>query len=258
MTAQFLPHCSDKSTMSELCEMAADRSTWRTAHNLFNRIRAKTLKADRSKNRRLQYQYSFEEICAKTLYNLADHSAGFSEAFLPPFDEDSPDWVVPLAIDFARDLGLTKLHVGSHVIPIEAQPQAPTESIAQLTTREKWVELLRWVGLLPMAVIVERAGDFLTYFLVGQVFLNRLGHEGFHRWERHIFGGLLGGAAFVITGTLIAPRHRRATAVVLAAGAIALAILIHGPRHHDVPPIVAETIAVAFGVVYVFKTQKPG
>src|SRR5262245_34976573 len=64
------------------------------------------LRADAKRNVRLQYQYSFEEICAKTLYNLADHSPGFSAQYLPPFDDDSPFWAIPIAIDFARELGI--------------------------------------------------------------------------------------------------------------------------------------------------------
>jgi hypothetical protein len=102
----FLPHCADRSTLSELKAMASDSKQWREAHKLFSRIRAKTLKAEKANNRRLQFQYSFEELCAKTLYNIADHSEGFSSAYLPPFDEDSPLYVVPAAIALSRELGL--------------------------------------------------------------------------------------------------------------------------------------------------------
>jgi hypothetical protein len=106
LIAFFLPHCVDRSTMSELKDMASDSQQWREAHKLFSRIRDKTLKADEANNRRLQFQYSFEELCAKTLYNIADHSEGFSSAYLPPFDEDSPLYVVPAAIALSRELGI--------------------------------------------------------------------------------------------------------------------------------------------------------
>ena len=102
----FLPHCADRSTLSELKAMASDTKQWREAHKLFSRIRDKTLKADEVSHRRLQLQYSFEEFCAKTLYNIADHSEGFSSAYLPPFDEDAPLYVVPVAIALARELGI--------------------------------------------------------------------------------------------------------------------------------------------------------
>ena len=109
----FLARCSERSTLTELKAMALDYRTWREAHKLFSRIRDKTLKADASADRLLQAQYSFEEICAKTLYNLADHHEGFSAAYLPPFDSDSPLWVFPMAIGFADALGLKGLQFGN-------------------------------------------------------------------------------------------------------------------------------------------------
>ena len=72
--------------------MASDHREWRRAHWLFSRIRAKTLKADATNDRLLQLQYSFEEICAKTLFNMSGRS----------FDDDAPFWVVPIAVGFAR------------------------------------------------------------------------------------------------------------------------------------------------------------
>jgi hypothetical protein len=105
----FLPYCSDQSTLLELKEMVPNFKQWREAHKLFQRIRNKTLEADKTNARLLQYQYSFEEICAKTLYNLADHHEGFSEKYLPPFDEDSPFWVIPIAVQFANAIGIRDL-----------------------------------------------------------------------------------------------------------------------------------------------------
>ena len=52
------------------------------AHALFRSIRTKTLEAERTKDAVLTAQYLFEEICAKTLYNMSISSA--------PFDPDSP------------------------------------------------------------------------------------------------------------------------------------------------------------------------
>ncbi len=103
----FLLRCSERSTLSELKTMAADPKQWRAAHKLFSRIRCKTLKADNTGNRRLQIQYSFEELCAKTLYNIADHSQGFSSEYLPPFDDDSPFYVVPAAVALSQEVGIS-------------------------------------------------------------------------------------------------------------------------------------------------------
>jgi len=44
-------------------------------------------------------QHAFEEICAKTLYNLTREPA--------PFDPDSPFWVLPLAVGLGFRLGVT-------------------------------------------------------------------------------------------------------------------------------------------------------
>jgi hypothetical protein len=98
MVSFFVPHCGDVSTLNELKAMAADRKQWRRAHDLFDRIRKKTLRADKENDRMLQHQYSFEEICAKTLYNLSGYPA--------PFDDDSPFWVLPIAVAFAHFLGI--------------------------------------------------------------------------------------------------------------------------------------------------------
>ena len=94
----FLPHCTDTRTLVELKTMASDRTRWRHGHDLFDRIRNKTLKADSTGDVRLQHQYLFEEICAKTLFNLSGSPA--------PFDDDSPFWVIPIALQFAAHLNL--------------------------------------------------------------------------------------------------------------------------------------------------------
>ena len=98
MVSFFIPHCKDVSTLNEINAMAQDRSKWRKAHDLFDRIRTKTLRADTANDRMLQHQYSFEEICAKTLYNLSGYPA--------PFDDDSPFWVIPIAVAFAHAIGI--------------------------------------------------------------------------------------------------------------------------------------------------------
>jgi len=98
MVDYFLPHCADTKTLAELKSMSADPILWRRGHDLFDRIRNKTLRADQKNDLRLQYQYSFEEICAKTLFNLSGSPA--------PFDDDSPFWIIPIALQFAAYLKL--------------------------------------------------------------------------------------------------------------------------------------------------------
>ncbi|HEX9391164.1 MAG TPA: hypothetical protein VF928_07615 [Usitatibacteraceae bacterium] len=99
----FVPHCHDSETLDQLHRMLGNRGTWAKAHDLFNQIRNKTLKAERAKDHILICQYMFEEICAKTLYNLSGKSA--------PFDADSPYWIIPNAISFARAVGVADTEV---------------------------------------------------------------------------------------------------------------------------------------------------
>jgi hypothetical protein len=104
MVRFFLPRSADQSTLCELDDMASDAEKWRYAHALFSRIREKTLRAGAAKDLLLQHQYSFEEICAKTLYNMSGHMPG--QEFPYPFDNDSQFWVIPIAVGFARALGV--------------------------------------------------------------------------------------------------------------------------------------------------------
>ena len=92
------PYCRDRETIDWLRGAAANRGQWHKAHGVFNHIRNKSLKADRHGDRVAAAQYLFEEICAKTLFNLSGQPA--------PFDADSPYWVLPNALSFARQVGV--------------------------------------------------------------------------------------------------------------------------------------------------------
>ena len=94
----FSDHARDRSTLDELHRMIGDERSWCKAHDLFSAIRKKTLNAVQRKDEKAAYQYSFEELCAKTVYNLTDTAA--------PFDVDSPYWVVPAALKLAREFGI--------------------------------------------------------------------------------------------------------------------------------------------------------
>jgi hypothetical protein len=99
----FASHCGDRTTLDQLVHMVEDRSRWRGAHNLFQQIRAKTLKAIARKDRQAELQYYFEEICAKSLYNLSGEPA--------PFDSDSPYWIIPNALKLAREVGVDESEI---------------------------------------------------------------------------------------------------------------------------------------------------
>jgi hypothetical protein len=95
----FEERCEDKETLRKLIALANDKARRKQAHALFNEIRKKTLAAERSGNRLALAQYAFEEICAKTLYNITLEPA--------PFDPDSPFWVLPRALKLGQLLGVT-------------------------------------------------------------------------------------------------------------------------------------------------------
>src|SRR5262245_35728283 len=94
----FEARCEDKATLRKLIALASDRSRYKEAHALFSEIRQKTLAADKRRDELALAQYAFEEICAKTLYNLAHEPA--------PFDPDSPFWILPLAVDLGLRFGV--------------------------------------------------------------------------------------------------------------------------------------------------------
>ncbi|MCJ9702178.1 MULTISPECIES: hypothetical protein [unclassified Bradyrhizobium] len=95
----FEARCDDKQTLRRLIVLANDRSQRMSARGLFEAIRSKTLAAERRKDQLALAQYAFEEICAKTLYNVTNGPA--------PYDADSPFWVLPLALELGRALGVT-------------------------------------------------------------------------------------------------------------------------------------------------------
>ena len=99
----FAARSHDRSTLDELHGMIDDRRTWHKAHNLFQRIRQKTLAAERRKDELADCQYLFEEVCAKTLYNLSGQSA--------LFDADSPYWIVPNALSLARRMSIDESEI---------------------------------------------------------------------------------------------------------------------------------------------------
>jgi len=95
----FEARCEDKQTLRRLIVLANDKSQRMSSRGLFEAIRSKTLVAERRNDQLALAQYAFEEICAKTLYNVTNGPA--------PYDADSPFWVLPLALELGRALGVT-------------------------------------------------------------------------------------------------------------------------------------------------------
>lgn len=95
----FHSHCADTDTLEQLDRMIDDRGAWLKSRQLFDAIRVKNLKAERRGDRKAAAQYCFEEVCVKTIYNLTMQPA--------PYDPDTPYWIVPNALSFAKELGLS-------------------------------------------------------------------------------------------------------------------------------------------------------
>jgi hypothetical protein len=93
LVSLFRPHCADTTTLDELDELCANHTLRYRGHDLFCRVRKKNLHSNLSGDAALKAQYDFEEVCAKTLYNLGHNP--------DPFDPDVPFKIVPAAFAFA-------------------------------------------------------------------------------------------------------------------------------------------------------------
>lgn len=71
-----------------------NKEDWPNARGVFDRIRDKTLLAERCGDQLKCCQYDFEEKIAKTIYNLSIPRT--------PFDPDSPYWIIPSALALAE------------------------------------------------------------------------------------------------------------------------------------------------------------
>ena len=92
-------HVSDNSSMTELLDCLEDNEFGtQRSRNIFSTIRAKSLKAERLDDNDLRVQRSFEEACAKTIYNLGRPTGAY--------DPDAQFWIIPLAFQLAKQLDL--------------------------------------------------------------------------------------------------------------------------------------------------------
>lgn len=130
------------------------------------------------------------------------------------------------------------------------------KSFSELTRKEKAIELLWWIGVLPVAMLAGLVGHMLMVAIVVQPVMSGLSREGTGRWLRHLIGGFLSGVPFVVAGAKTAPRFRRVTALVLAACSIVSAVGIHWVNHRDVIPVVAATVAAVGGVAFLFYSER--
>ena len=59
----FAPRCPDRNTLDELYRMVGDKRSWHKAHDLFDRIRQKTLAAESRKDALADYRFGEGKFC---------------------------------------------------------------------------------------------------------------------------------------------------------------------------------------------------
>ncbi len=131
--------------------------------------------------------------------------------------------------------------------------------------RPKPVEVLRWIGVLPAAVLVDIAARYLGS-LVARFAIAAWGAE---RESNLVFSIQLlayafAGSGFVLAAAFTAPRSRRFTAVVMAIAWTLLSLFTHVlTQSHPGPTnywhLAAETAGAVVAIAYVWYVErKPG
>ena len=137
--------------------------------------------------------------------------------------------------------------------------------ISDLSPREKAVELLRWLLVLPSAMlaglILRLIATALTPPVTAQLPRAPSEISGFRRFVLpHLLGALVA-AAFVVAGAKLAPRRRSATAIVLALVWTLSTFAIHVLGHHGagrphLKPIAVAMVATACGAAFVWYSER--
>ena len=88
----------DQETNRLVWRFCDEKNKWIKAHGLHSTLRDRNLKAIKQGDKIKECQYCFEEVIAKTLFNLTRSEA--------PFDPDSPYWIIKNALSLAKVLGM--------------------------------------------------------------------------------------------------------------------------------------------------------
>ncbi len=138
-------------------------------------------------------------------------------------------------------------------------------SFAELSARDKSIEVVRWVLVVPAAWLAGMALPFLERLVRPPMMAQLPGTprpqvSDFRIYLSHLLGIVMA-AVFVIVGAKMAPRWRVTVAGILAALWIVFSYLIHGMPHGSfelrylIRPIVATVSAVA-AAVYVWQSER--
>jgi len=99
----------DRETNRLVWKFCNEKARWENAHGLHSTLRDRNLRAIKEGHKIKECQYCFEEVIAKTLFNLTRSSA--------PFDPDAPYWIIKNALTLAKALGIPTEEVVSIVAP---------------------------------------------------------------------------------------------------------------------------------------------
>jgi hypothetical protein len=158
---------------------------------------------------------------------------------------------------------LFKKGVATDCVIIFVQGNSAMRPFSALTAREKASEVLRWICVLPAAVLGGFAASYISYF-VGRLTDYRWGA----RAELNFAYDLLllihyipKEAAFVIAGANTAPRSRLATTVVLIIAKIIILFIVHVVGQINTAAVnylhfAAESGGAALGLAYIFYSEK--
>lgn len=133
---------------------------------------------------------------------------------------------------------------------------------SELTGRARRIEVLRWLGVLPAALL----GDFVVHFILGAV-VHFASYGGWGTGGSNIAYVLSlflyyvpRKSAFVIAGAKTAPRHQAPAAIVLTLLGLVLSLMIHVVGQHlagnrvgivNYTHFVAESAGVLGGAAYI-------
>jgi hypothetical protein len=120
----FEDRVSDKGSNRLVWRFCNEKDKWIKAHGLHSTIRDRNLKAIKQGDKVKECQYCFEEVVAKTLFNLTRSCA--------PFDPDSPYWVIKNALILAKEVGVPVQEVAEIVAPNTALKPTPKGGAAEL------------------------------------------------------------------------------------------------------------------------------
>jgi hypothetical protein len=145
-----------------------------------------------------------------------------------------------------------------------------TPPFSELTPRQKSIEVLRWLGVLPAAVIAHLGVSFAasaSFLLVHDLTASIPDDSASAGFAQGIPGGsglvaacrlllayALPKTAFAVAGAELAPRYQARTAMLLTLLGFVISIWVHGPTNYL--HVSAETAGLLLGTALTFRLNR--